>query len=161
MDDPLLSTFVPDRMTSLKDRMVRTRSFAPINPTMRKLAVPMMLSILVSISLMLGLLMPSLILLRFHVQRAEIVRTQCVQRAKPVSENTCQGRCHLRKKLAESKRSSGEQQAPPRFGVSDWQGVMPVATRLPLPTALPLRFAGVDLAVLQGHPALADPVPWA
>ena len=148
-------------MTSLKDRMDRSRSFAPLNPTMRKLAVPTMLSILVSISLMLGLLMPSLILLRFHVQRAEIVRTQCVQRAKPVAENTCQGRCHLKKKLAESKRSGGEQQAPPRFSTSEWQGVMPIATQLPLPTPLPLRFAGVDRPVLRGHPTLADPVPWA
>ncbi len=106
------------------------------------------------------MLLPSWVLLDFHLHRAEIIRTKCVERAKPIEKNCCKGSCHLKKEL---KKASGEQEkAPtePRFERTEVNALSPVQTRMAL---LPTEARNFPLLIARerkGHTLSVDHVPW-
>lgn len=111
-------------------------------------------------ALLFGLALPSLVLLMFRLNQAEIVRTQCVERFKPAKENCCQGSCQLKKKL---DRAAGEQDnAPmtPRTEAFEMLALSPMAGAIHALPGDPRIFPGLREGTVRGHHPAVEHVPW-
>jgi hypothetical protein len=119
-----------------------------------------MFSLWLGASLLFGLLLPSAVVVHFHVKRAEIIATQCVERAKPVERNCCKGSCQLKKELKKASAATDAPTAPPRI-----EPYLPIAV---LPAAEVSRTTAVhtvtqplySVALCEGHRSSLEHVPW-
>lgn len=119
-------------------------------------------SVLLGCTLLFGAFLPSLVVLQFQLNREEIIRTRCVQRALPEESNCCKGSCHLKKELKRVERSTEGEQQGPRIEV-----------RVEPAIALANHFNDIVFLVAErsfahedrvstdvGYPSITDPVPW-
>lgn len=103
---------------------------------------------------------PALVIAQFHLNRAEIIRTLCVERTKPVEKNCCKGSCQLTKRLEATQAEEPGQGAPPRIEL-----VEVIAIVDGVPTDIPTSAAARSLPALygdlpEGVNTVPDPVPW-
>ncbi len=120
-----------------------------------------MVAVVLSASLLLSGALASVVLARFQAHRAEIVRTVCVQRSKAPAENTCQGRCHLKKKLAEAEQGTGgEKNMPRRITLPETNALAPEQAAHVVLARDPVVFPVLTTTVHRGHRAAPDFVPW-
>ncbi|MBK9273755.1 MAG: hypothetical protein IPM49_04340 [Flavobacteriales bacterium] len=109
--------------------------------------------------LLISLLLPSLIVGHFLLERDRIERELCVMRDAAPEQNTCHGNCVLMRQLNTSERKA---QAPFENLEVRTQPSL-VADVLNWPPVLPMReLASPPLRVvlLDGIHAIVDPVPW-
>lgn len=114
---------------------------------------------MIAAALLLSLLLPSLIVGHFLLERERIERELCVMRDAAPEQNTCHGNCVLMRQLNTSERKA---QAPFENLEVRTQPLL-VADVLNWPPVLPVReLAAPPLRVmlLDGIHAIADPVPW-
>ena len=129
------------------------RSAAFVNLLLR-LSTGMMAALL-----LLSLLLPSLIVGHFLLERDRIERELCVMRDAAPEQNTCHGNCVLMRQLHTSERKAQtpfenlEVRTEPSLvaNVLNWPPVLPMREL----AAPPLR-----VTLLDGIHAIADPVPW-
>lgn len=103
---------------------------------------------------------PALVLLQFHADRSEIIRTLCVERSKPVEMNGCKGSCQLSKRLEAARTDGDGQEAPPRVELVE---VLAVLNGRPVAFAIDRSHRGFPITrseLADGVRALPDPVPW-
>lgn len=120
-------------------------------------------SVVLGLSLLFGTFLPSLVLLDFQWNRAEIIRDKCVQRSLPEEKNCCKGSCHLKKELEKVERSTEGEQHGPRIEVRAEPAIV-----LSL-TAFKIVFTAAERTFEQegrvnasiGYPSITEPVPWA
>jgi len=108
----------------------------------------------------LGLFLPSLVLLHFHMKRAEIIVTKCVERFKPVEQNCCKGSCHLKKQLEQADTDTNESSVPPRIETTALVAVVPVAVVPVVAGAAHLYHPAVIPGLPEGHRSVLEHVPW-
>lgn len=118
-----------------------------------------LLSGMMAALLLISLLLPSLIVGHFLLERDRIERELCVMRDAAPEQNTCHGNCVLMRQLNTSERKA---QAPFENLEVRTQPSL-VADVLNWPPVLPMReLASPPLRVvlLDGIHTIADPVPW-
>lgn len=102
------------------------------------------------------------VLVRFELERERIIKEQCVQRFMPETQQTCHGKCHLKRQLRTDE--APQQQAPlPRLTlrVDPAVSVHVTLACVPVPVATERSFAPEAVGgPAAGHPSIADPVPW-
>lgn len=103
---------------------------------------------------------PAWVLLQFHLNRVEIIRTLCVERTKPLEKNCCKGSCQLTKRLNAATTEPSGSEAPPRL---EWVEVIAIVDKsdsafelVPTVGSLPPAEAHLE----KGVRTLPDPVPW-
>jgi hypothetical protein len=108
----------------------------------------------------LMVLAPALVLVQFHLDRAEIIRTLCVERTKPVEKNCCKGSCQLTKRLEAATSDTSGSEAPPRVELVE---VIAIVDRSDssIGQMSSMRFFPLTEAHLEkGVRTVPDPVPW-
>jgi hypothetical protein len=107
-----------------------------------------------------AIVLPSLVLLNFHLHRAEIVRNKCVERYKPVEQNTCKGACHLKKQLARAADPVQKERPAPRVEPLQIEALPPNDLRVGASSPFERAYPAVTGALRKGHPVAPDHVPW-
>ncbi|MCB9182973.1 MAG: hypothetical protein H6591_03570 [Flavobacteriales bacterium] len=118
------------------------------------------MSLSLILAFLFGLLLPSAILLHFQVNRAEIARTRCVERFKPMEKNCCKGSCHLRKELKKAAPEGSKDPSAPRIETLELVALPPCKTIALVPRVAEMRFPPVRAALHSGHRDAVDHVPW-
>ena len=107
-----------------------------------------------------GLFLPTMVLLHFHVKRAEIIATKCVERYKPVEQNCCKGSCHLKKQLEQADPVRNEPSAPPRIETTPLVAVVPEAMASVVANPEQRYHPAVIPGLPEGHRPVLEHVPW-
>jgi hypothetical protein len=120
-------------------------------------------SVVLGCALLFGAFLPSLVVLQFQLNREEIIRTRCVQRFRPMEQNSCKGRCHLQKQLQEQEATrEKDPNAPPRIELRTDPAIalQDRALTFEIPV-VDLSFAGgTGSGACAGYVLTAEPVPW-
>jgi hypothetical protein len=103
---------------------------------------------------------PALVITRFHLDRAEIIRTLCVERMMPVEKNCCKGSCQLTKRLEATRAESNGQEAPPRLELVEVIAIVDGAAQGVPNSASARSFPILRGALQDGVNTVPDPVPW-
>ncbi len=146
-------------LTLLRKAIDPMRSFAAGMPkaigTIKRFA-----TVVRGFALLFGTFLPSLVVVQFQLNRAEIIRTKCVQRDRPIERNCCKGKCHLKKELKKAEGSTkGDRQAP-RFEPLELIAAMPVEHRVQVRVVSAFAYPRVAMHDISGHRAPPDHVPW-
>ena len=110
----------------------------------------------------LPLVLTGVVLVRFQLERDRIITERCVQRMLPAAEQTCHGRCHLKKQLAAAEALQEKAPAPVRLELRMEPAVVGHCTvRISAPAGGALLFGPEGFVHLSsGYTATAEPVPW-
>ncbi|MBL7981114.1 MAG: hypothetical protein JNL52_04825 [Flavobacteriales bacterium] len=103
---------------------------------------------------------PALVLVQFHLDRAEIIRTLCVERTKPMEKNCCKGSCQLTKRLEAASSGTSGGEAPPRVELVEVIAIVDRSDssfgQMPSLRIFPATEAHLE----KGVRTVPDPVPW-
>lgn len=118
------------------------------------------MSLLLVSVVIFGISLPSAILLHFQLNRAEITRTRCVERFKPVEKNCCKGSCHLKKELRKASSEPGNDQRAPGVESLELIALLPKESAAPVAPSSMRRYPEKRGAECHGFRANVDHVPW-
>jgi hypothetical protein len=118
----------------------------------------MALGLMVAYGLML--IAPDVVLIHFHLDRAEIIRTLCVERSKPLEKNCCKGSCQLTKRLDAASADTNGGEAPPRVELVEVIAIVDGPAISFVPAVSWRTYPPVVACPEPGVRALPDPVPW-
>lgn len=118
------------------------------------------LGITLVLALLFGLFLPSLVVLEFHMNRAEIIRTKCVQRALPEERNCCKGSCHLKKELKKVEASTEDEPQAPRIESVELLATLPSVCAIGIRPVMERTYPGVIAQASSGHCPAVDHIPW-
>ena len=109
---------------------------------------------------LLYMLLPSLVVLQFHLDRARIEREICVMRDAEPGRNTCHGNCYLMKQL---RKAEGQAEHP--FEHMEWRSEPAVLLDQAAPELIPpvvpvLHRTDRMEALPSGWHRPIEPVPW-
>lgn len=103
---------------------------------------------------------PALVIAQFHLNRAEIIRTLCVERTKPVEKNCCKGSCQLTKRLEAATSDTSGSEAPPRVELVEVIAIVDSSDSSIGHMPSVRFFPSTEAHLEKGVHTVPDPVPW-
>jgi hypothetical protein len=103
---------------------------------------------------------PALVIAQFHLNRAEIIRTLCVERTKPVEMNCCKGSCQLTKRLEAATSDTSGSEAPPRVELVEVIAIVDRSDSSIGQMSSVRFFPPTEAHLEKGVRTVPDPVPW-